>query len=170
MSYSNGFKARMIQRMAGSEGISATALSKEIGVSQQSLSRWLREGTIDGMSSDNSKDRRTWTASEKLRVVQEASQLANDELGAFLRREGLHASQLKEWIEVANAAALASLAPSKRSRAKKSPEAKKIKALEKELNRKDKALAEVTAILALKKRVQEIWGDGDDDTDARSGT
>ncbi len=93
-------------------------------------------------------------------MVQEASQLADDELGAFLRREGLHESQLNEWIEVANAAALASLAPSKRSRAKKSPEARKIKALEKELNRKDRALAEVTAILALKKRVQRSGGTG----------
>jgi len=33
-----------------------------------------------------------------------------------------------------------------------------------------KALAEVTALLALKKKIAEIWGDGDDDTPTRSGT
>jgi transposase-like protein len=42
-SYSDGFKARMIQRMAGPEGISATLLAKEVGVSQNSLSWWLRK-------------------------------------------------------------------------------------------------------------------------------
>jgi transposase len=36
--------------------------------------------------------------------------------------------------------------------------------------RKDRALAEVTALLALKKKVQELWGDEDDDTATRKGT
>ena len=34
MSYSSGFKARMVQRMAGAEGISAFRLSEEVGVHQ----------------------------------------------------------------------------------------------------------------------------------------
>ena len=42
-------------------------------------------------------------------------------------------------------------------------DAKKIRALEKELQRKDKALAETAALLVLKKKVQEIWGDEDDE-------
>ena len=32
------------------------------------------------------------------------------------------------------------------------------KALKKEINRKDKALAETAALLVLQKKVQEIWG------------
>lgn len=164
--YTQGFKARMIERMAGPERISATALSRETGVAQPTLSRWLRERTLAGMSDDKPKGRRTWTPQEKLRVVQEASQLDDDQLGAFLRREGLHEEQLREWCE----AALAGLAPPKRSRSKKSPEQKRIAELERELLRKDKALAEVAALLALKKKVQAIWGDEDDDTDTRSAT
>jgi transposase len=82
----------------------------------------------------------------------------------------LHAAQLNEWIDIVSTAALAGLAPQSHSKAKKSPQEEKIQELEKELNRKDKALAEVTAILALKKRIREIWGDGDDDTGTRSGT
>ncbi len=171
MSYTQGFKTRMIQRMAGPERITANALSKEVGVAQPTLSRWLREGSLSEMTDKTPKQgRRTWTPAEKLRVVQQAAQLSDDELGVLLRREGVHASQLDEWTEAVKSASLAALTPPKRSRAKKSPEQKKIHALEKELNRKDRALAEVTAILALKKRVQEIWGDGDDDTDTRSGT
>jgi len=168
--YTNGFKARMIERIAGPEGISASALSKEVGIPQPTLSRWVREASVGGMTDESPKKRRTWTPAEKLRVVQEASQLTDDELGTLLRREGLHATQQEEWVEVANAAALSGLAPPKRSRARKSPEEKQIQALKKELNRKDRALAEVTAILALKKRIREIWGDEDDDMDTRSGT
>jgi cell fate (sporulation/competence/biofilm development) regulator YlbF (YheA/YmcA/DUF963 family) len=53
--------------------------------------------------------------------------------------------------------------------AKKSPESKKVRELERELYRKDKALAEVTALLALKKKVQELWGDEDGSTTERNG-
>ena len=170
MPYNEGFKARMIQRMAGPEAITATALSKEVGIGQPTLSRWLRERSVGGMTDDKPKARRTWTAAEKLRVVQEASQLESDELGGLLRREGLHETQLKEWVEAGNAGALARLAPAKRSRSKRTPEQKRIDELERELTRKEKALAEVTALLVLKKKVQELWGDEDDDTGTRKGT
>ena len=48
----------------------------------------------------------------------------------------------------------------------KRAETKRIRELEKELRRKDKALAETAALLVLKKKAQEIWGDEDDDTDS----
>jgi transposase len=41
--------------------------------------------------------------------------------------------------------------------------------LERELTRKDKALAETAALLVLSKKVQALWGDEDDDTPGRSG-
>ena len=40
---------------------------------------------------------------------------------------------------------------------------KRIRALEKELNRKEKALAEVAALLVLRKKAQAIWGDTSED-------
>ena len=45
MKYSNGFRARMIARMAGPERVSATRLAEEVGVTQTTLSRWLREAS-----------------------------------------------------------------------------------------------------------------------------
>ena len=164
MQYTNGFKARMVQRLAGPERISATALSKEVGVSQATLSRWLRQAsTVAAMGGGQrkreggAKSPRQWTAEEKLRVLNEAGKLSEDELGAFLRKEGLHTAQLEEWHKLATEALTGST-----KRAKKSPETRRIKELEKELLRKDRALAEVTALLALKKKAQEIWGDGGD--------
>ena len=161
--YSNGFRSRMVQRMAGPEGISATSLSKEVGVSQASLSRWLAAartvGSVGG-SSDSSKARgskgsRNRTAHDKLRLVQEADSLSEDELGAFLRREGVHEAQLEEW----RTAMLGALSSSTKKRpSTKSPEARKLKALEKELDRKEKALAELAALLALKKRRRRSGG------------
>ena len=173
MKYSQGFKARMVQRMTGFEKVSATALADEIGVAQQTLSRWKREArTVSAMGStrkqskNGGKSPRQWSVKEKLQVVLEAAALSDEELGEFLRRKGLHTVQIEEWHRLATEA----LTSRKKPTRKKSPEVRRIKELEKELLRKDRALAEVAALLALKKKAQEIWGDEDDDTATRSGT
>ena len=106
-----------------------------------------------------------WTDLEKLRVILEASSLSGEELGAFLRREGVHLVQLEEWKEAAREA----FNGAARGRRKTSQESKKIKSLERELRRKDKALAEVSALLILKKKADALWGDADDDTNGRTG-
>lgn len=67
-------------------------------------------------------------------------------LGAFLRREGLHEVQLTEWRAAAEAAL-----GSRPVRPGPSPEAERIRDLERELRRKDRALAETAALLVLKK-------------------
>lgn len=158
----------MVKRLVGPERISASALSREVGVSQATLSRWKQQArTLPAMSGSKDKSRkdakssRQWSSKEKLQVVVDAAQLSDEELGGFLRSRGLHTSQLEEWHLLAQQALEGSTKPKRR---KASPEAKQIKALEKELLRKDRALAEVTALLALKKRMQDLWGDEDDDT------
>jgi hypothetical protein len=61
---------------------------------------------------------------------------------------------------------LSGLNPASVQRSKKKTETKRVRELEKELRRKDKALAETAALLVLKKKVQAIWGDEDDDMES----
>ncbi len=167
MQYSQAFKNNMVRKMTGRHAVSANTLSKEVGVSQSSLSKWLREaGKLGAMKNENSspkqsKSPREWTFTEKLAAVTQAAKLSNDELGTFLRREGLHEAQLRQWIDAVQAA-LSDMKPksSKKARA----DAKRIRKLEKELDRKDKALAEVTALLVLKKKLDALLGGEDNNT------
>lgn len=173
MVYSKKFKSRIVAKMVGPHAVSATALAPGLGISQPTLSRWLREArTVSAMSkkSQRSKDHarprrpQDWSPEEKLRVVVESRGLTDEELGAFLRKEGLHQVQLDEWSETARS----SLSVRKGSK-KASAESKRIRELERELGRKEKALAEAAALLILKKKAQAIWGDEDDDTEPRNG-
>ena len=158
--YSAAFKARVRRRLVGPQAVSANRLSSEVGVSQVSLSRWLSEArSVDGMPN---RDAKGWMGAEKLRVVMTAAGVSDAELGALLRREGLHAAQLTEW----RAAAEAALGPPARNA--RTEDGARIHELERELRRKDRALAETAALLVLKKKVQEIWGDADDTTGPRS--
>ena len=172
--YSEKFKRKMVQRMSGPSSVSASALSREIGVPQSTLSRWLlAAGTMTGMSTSPKKDltadpkapRRTEDRSpeDKLRLVVEGAKLSESELGAFLRREGLHEADLEAWRE----SMLGALRPPQ-SKYAKSVEARQVRELEKELRRKDKALAEAAALLVLQKKVRDLWGDGDGDTTKES--
>jgi len=176
MQYSDMFKNKMIQKMTGPDAISATALSKQVDVPQSTLSKWLRTAGVGpsyGFPNNaheytkmakitDSKRPNDWGAEDKLKVVMEASSLDDEQLGAFLRSKGLHQTHLEQWrSQILNA--LQNGCSKKKSR-RKTVDAKRIRTLEKEINRKDKALAETAALLVLKKKVQEIWGDEDDPT------
>lgn len=174
-SYSDSFKRKMVQRLLMPNGPSQLALSAELGIPQTTLSNWKRRSaTLSSVSNTKapgaaSRSRRPedWTAQERLRIVMEARGLEDKELGEFLRREGLHEETLAQWRKAAEEAALDALQPAGPTRAR-GGDRKRIKQLERQLERKDKALAEAAALLILKKKVQDIWGDEDDDTGEKS--
>lgn len=165
----------MIQKMTDPDGPGPEDLADEIGVSRASLYRWVKDAAIVEQRIIDPAELLTtisrplkmkrpqdWSPKEKLAAVLEAASLSDEELGAFLRSKGLHNAQLQQWQEQM----LAGLEPVTAGRSKKAPEAKRVRELEKELRRKDAALAETAALLVLKKKAQMIWGDEDDNTDS----
>lgn len=159
--YSEKFKLRMIQRLTGPNAQSATTLSREVGVPQPTLSLWLRRARrLPPMAREQHEDAKpiqprspkSWSAEDKYRVVLEAAMVADADLGEFLRKKGLHAAQLEEWRSVAAEGAKAALTHSrKRGHEQPKIDPRRVRELERELQRKDKALAELAALVALKK-------------------
>jgi transposase len=154
--YPADLREHLVERMLGPEKRSACSLSRETGVSQTTLSRWNQEARSVASMTKKSDDpprppRRPqdWTAEERLRAVIESSALSDAELGAWLRREGLHEATLAQWRE----AALRGLSGGGGAAA----DAKRLKDLERELIRKDKALAEAAALLVLRGKMKALW-------------
>jgi len=159
----------MVARLVGPNPTSAQALSKETGLAQATLSRWLKEASTLKRSmapkdaeKPTAKQLQEWTPEEKFAVVLEAAPLSEGELGVFLRSKGLTAAILEEWREQA----MTGLRGTKQVGATVVG-SKRIKELERELARKDKALAEAAALALLQKKVQALFGDEDDDTDPK---
>ena len=164
----------MVARLVGPNAMTATALGKETGLHQATLSRWLKEASTlkhemarkkspPPTESQPQKQPQEWTPEEKLTIVLEASALSEGELGVYLRGKGIHAAVLEEWRRQA----LAGIRGTERA-SKLQTDSRKVRELERELRRKEKALAEAAALLVLKKKVQEIWGDEDEDTDKKN--
>lgn len=177
--YSEKFRARMVEKMAGPNAMSGVQLAAETGVPQPTLSRWLREATTLRQKMTKQQDNENQmleavdtahmerTAEEKFSLVLEAAVVPESELGEWLRRKGIHAAELEQWRADAMSGLRGKAAQRTEKRKDKTADARHIRQLERELARKDKALAEAAALLVLKKKVQEIWGDEDDDTDEK---
>jgi hypothetical protein len=175
MEYSELVRARSVRRMLGPGALSATELSRETGIPQPTLSRWLRgaaslrlvsskpETPNEGEPAAAETRPQDWSSKERLQLLVEADGLDDQELGELLRRRGVHREQFDAW-RAALDEAFAQPRPGRRS-----PEAKRIKELEREVARKDKALAETAALLVLQKKLQLLFPEGqaaeDDDTD-----
>ena len=152
--YSQAFKMKMVQKMLSPNARPVGMLAKDAGVPESTLFRWREVATLRGMpspddenASDAIKPAREWSADEKLAFVLEAAAVPDAELGAFLRSKGVLEAELREWRQQA----LAGLA-GRRDRKGASEDARRIRDLERELRRKDKALAEAAALLVLKKK------------------
>ena len=157
--YSDTIKDAMVMRLTSPGAPSASSLAHEVGIHQSTLSRWVRECAKVGQAGGFMKARRPqdWIAEEKLDAVLACEKLDEEERGRYLREKGLHTVHIERWKQEL----IDGLKASKSG--KKDPREKRIKELEKELRRKEKALAETAALLVLKKKAQAIWGDREDE-------
>jgi len=161
--WSAEIREKMKQRMLAPYSPSISSLSRETGIPLSTLFRWKSSAGSLGGAKESPVSRRPtdWSAAERFRVLLEAASLRDEELGAYLRREGLHEAQLIQW----RADALRGLERLPVPPAVDARSAKKVRKLEKELRRKDKALAEAAALLMLQKKVRDLLEAEDDDTD-----
>ena len=123
-------------------------------------SKWIRDrARVSDMVKDKSSSK--WSAEEKFKAITDSSSLSEQDLGLYLRTHGIHAAQLSEW----KSDVLKGLAPVKPEKPvfKKDERDEKIKLLEREIRRKDKALSEASALLILQKKIGMIWGTSDEE-------
>ena len=130
------------------------------------MSRWLKAaGRVTAVSDeDKPKAKRPadWTPQKKLAAVMEAARLSDAELGVWLRREGLTEEHLRQWREALEERASAVFEP--REPRVSAESRRRLIELERELKRKDKALAETAALLVLQGKMQALWAEEDDST------
>ena len=104
-----------------------------------------------------------WSATTKFAIVVETVAMTEAELAEYCRSKGLYPEQVKAWRDAAiqsqDGSGQVAAAPQQQGREYR----KKIKRLERELSRKDKALAEAAALLILQKKMRALWEGGEDE-------
>lgn len=156
-SFSKEFKGSVVQKILSRGSLSVREVCEREGVGKSTAGNWIRACGSLGADLRSPKGRMKWTPEAKLKAVIETANLNEADLGAYLRREGLYSNQLTEWrAEILEYFAM-------RPKFKKDERDVHIRVLEREILRKDKALAEASALLILEKKVALIWGNKGED-------
>jgi len=154
--YGEAFKERSVARLLPPESSSVETVSLEIGVGVATLERWRSEALSEPTTT------RTWTAVARLEAVIATAALDESGKSAWCREKGLFPAELEKWRQSATAALGVpeerGASPQQTRKARK-----RIKELEREVNRKDKALAETAALLVLSKKLSAVFGEGADE-------
>lgn len=150
--------ARYVARLLPPESKSLGELSIETGISKSTLATWKKKAQSEKL---DLKQKKNFTPKDKFLVVMETYALSEVELSMYCREKGLYCEEVKAWIRnCVNANnSVADREDIKELKAIKTEDSKRIKELEKELNRKEKALAEAAALLILRKKLQAILGE-----------
>jgi transposase-like protein len=153
--YTKEEKDSLIRRMLPPENISLGSLATETGISKSTLATWKKKA--EELRGDIKPNRRV-TPNDKFLVVMETYNLSEIELSRYCREHGLYYDEVKKWASVcANSNNNVNDSEDiKELKASKQEDSKRIKELEKELTRKEKALAEAAALLLLRKKLQAI--------------
>lgn len=164
MRYSPERKEAVLKKMTPPNNRTIKQLSKEEGISEATLYNWRQEARAKGIlmpDADNGPE--GWNARDKFAAVLESASLNEQETAEFCRRKGIYPHQLKQWRKACEVANDWDRQANIKLRAEQKSSRQRIKDLEKELNRKEKALAEAAALLVLQKKAQAIWGDPEDE-------
>ena len=162
--YSKERKQAVLAKMMPPQNISTMELSEQSGIPYPTLYSWRKQAKNKGCAvPGNNKNPESWSSSDKFAIVLETASLNEAELGEYCRKKGLYAEQIQQWKQACVNANATQIESSKADKERSKYDKKKIKNLERELNRKEKALAETAALLVLQKKAQEIWGEPEDD-------
>lgn len=160
--YSEKFKEATIKKLLGNNDTSMSQLCRELGLPVSTVYGWkksyLNKGkVVQGYKSKN----KHWNSKDKLAVIIETASMNQHEISEYCRSNGLYPEQIEEWKRSAFTDDTQDKTVAKDK--SQSQYRKKIKKLESELRRKEKALAEAAALLVLSKKLEAAFGVSEDD-------
>ena len=163
LAYSTERRAAVLKKLEPPSPVPLRQLAKDEGISEATLHTWRRDARSQGrLLPDADAGPDGWTSRDKFAAVLETAALNEVDLAAYCRQRGLYAEQIQTWRTACEQANDWARASSQRLGQATKDDKKQIKALERDLARKEKALAEAAALLVLRKNAAAIWGDGED--------
>jgi transposase-like protein len=157
--YEQSYKNSIVKKILLPDGPGISTISEETGISMPTLYSWVRKLRQDvemEAQGNNPNDR---SIIEKQDILLEAAGIPPEGLGAFLRERGIHEEHLKLWRNEIRAMLKKN---SSDMRHELGEAKKKNQELERELKRKEKALAELSTLLVIKKKWDHILNPKED--------
>ncbi len=163
-SYTPERKASVLKKLLPPHNMAIAAVSEREGICGATLYNWRTKAKQQGLPVPGSgKTSDQWSAEAKFAVVMETASMSESELSRYCRSKGLYSEQVKRWKQACIEGQRSDAERRKLDREQSKRDKKKIKGLERELVRKEKALAETAALLVLRKKYNALWEGKEDD-------
>lgn len=159
--YPEEHKKTVIRKLVES-GLSLREFAKLESMNLSTLYSWRDKYLKAGASLADSNRSDGWSPEQKFSIVLETAALSEIELSEYCREKGLYPEQIKAWKRSCIAGNQTQAQQRKQLAQERKSDRKRIKELEKELKRKDAALAETAALLVLRKKLNAYWGEDED--------
>ncbi len=160
MRYSRAIKESVLKKVLPPERRSIREVAEEYGINYQTIRNWIEQVNKGILDKDAEMGPAYLGNREKFQLVLEAAGIPEEELGGWIREKGLHSEHLQLWQQELREIVTEREMKNKEELKKAK---RRIKELERELNRKDKALAEMAALITLKKKLHRILEENEGD-------
>lgn len=158
--YSKEFKDSILKRLNQPTNETVASIAEETNIPKGTIYQWIKNNNQGQKNNPvNLKSKTNWTSEDKFHLVLETATLSESELAEYCRRKGIYVEEIKVWKDQCLNANTTHIEDSKKLKDNLKEEQKRNKELQRELRRKEKALAETAALLVLRKKAQAIWGE-----------
>lgn len=156
--YSESFREQALEKVYSRGQRTVVEIAAALNISPWTLKNWMKvhKKPTPRPAPGKSQRPQDWSRAQRLAVLMETHGRDEEALNALCRARGIFRHHLQQW----RAEFEATPAPEERAALRELKAAKQ--ALERELKRKDKALAEAAALLVLKKKYQALWEEPDE--------
>jgi transposase len=155
--YTESFRQQALEKVYTRGSSSIRAVAENLNMSLGTLRNWMKadRNSSQAKAGLQSKRPQDWSLAERFQILMESHGLDEEARNTLCREKGIFRHHLEQW----QAAFVAASAVDTRSQLRELKDTNK--ALKRELNRKEKALAEAAALLVLKKKYQALWVEED---------
>ena len=163
MKYSPALREAILRRILPPNSEPLSKVARDSGISMQTLFNWKNQAMAEGLSFSEETETETFSSKEKFRMVVESEDLNETELAEYARSKGVYVEQLRQWREICeNANGNLAADTAKFNKVIKEKD-RQIRAIQADIAKKEKTLAEATALEVLRKKAKAIWGDPEDE-------
>ncbi len=163
--YSSERKEVILKKLLPPHNMTVAEVARQEGISAQTLYNWRDKARKLGKPVPGKKSStEDWSAETKLAVIVETASLSESEFSQYCREKGLHVEQVQRWKRECLQGFQSSEAQNKTIRQQAKTDKAEIKTLKKELRHKEKALAETAALLVLRKKLNALWEDDNEES------
>ena len=151
-------KEHVLAKALAPNPTSIVELAREFNIPYATIRSWVKNMVKNTKEPQRPQDK---SATAKLQMVIDTADQTEEEQAAYCRKHGIYTNHLHEWKKQVLAALGA--VNTKKHKSSQQKVTNEVKQLKRDLDRKDKALAEVSALLILKKKANQLWGDNEED-------